>query len=142
MRILLFSGLLYLVGVGIVLAIKPSFMFTSDGGWKEFGIGRNPERFTWFPFWLFTVVWALISFFIVQLIASFGVLPGTEWTQIETVEPVKPISRARKANISQAALVEKASNDLKPGYYMLNTEGTSVEGVPKYIYIGQSPSTD
>ena len=123
MRILLFSGLLYLIGVGIVLAIKPSFMFTSDGGWKEFGIGRNPERFTWFPFWLFTLVWALISFFLVQLIASFGVLPGTEW-------------------ISQAALVEKASNDLKPGYYMLNTEGTSVEGVPKYIYIGPSPSTD
>ena len=42
-------------------------MFTSDGGWKEFGIGRNPERFTWFPFWLFTLVWALISFFLVQI---------------------------------------------------------------------------
>jgi hypothetical protein len=115
-------------------------MFTSDGGWKEFGIGRNPERFTWFPFWLFTFLWAIVSFFLVQLIASFGFIPGTEWTQIETVEPVKPISRARRNN--QAAVVEKATNDLKPGYYMLNTESTTVEGVPKYIYIGAAPATD
>ena len=140
MRILLFSGLLYLIGIGIVLAIKPSLMFTSDGGWKEFGIGRNPERFTWFPFWLFTILWAVVSFFLVQLIATFGFLPGTEWTQIETVEPVKPISRAKRNN--QAAVVEKATNDLKPGYYMLNTESTTVEGVPKYIYIGAAPATD
>ena len=140
MRILLFSGLLYLIGIGIVLAIKPSLMFTSDGGWKEFGIGRNPERFTWFPFWLFTILWAVVSFFLVQLIASFGFLPGTEWTQIETVEPVKPISRAKRNSPLEVA--KKATNDLKPGYYMLNTEGTTVDGVPKYIYIGAAPETD
>jgi hypothetical protein len=131
MRILLFSGLLYLIGIGIVLAIKPSLMFTSDGGWKEFGIGRNPERFTWFPFWLFTVLWAVVSFFLVQLIASFGFLPG---------EPVKPISRAKRNSPLEVA--KKANNDLKPGYYMLNTEGTTADGVPKYIYIGAAPETD
>jgi hypothetical protein len=71
MRILLYSGLLYLLGVGIVLALKPSLMFTSDGAWKEFGIGRNPEQFTWCPFWLFTLFWAILSFFIIQVFASF-----------------------------------------------------------------------
>jgi hypothetical protein len=71
MRRLVVAGLLYLTGIAILLLIKPSYMFHEDGRWKEFGIGRNPERFTWFPFWLFTILWAVVSFFLVQLIASF-----------------------------------------------------------------------
>lgn len=131
MRILLYSGLLYLLGVGVVLALKPSLMFTEDGGWKEFGIGRNPERYTWFPFWLFVLGWALISFFVIQLLATLGVLPGIEWTAIEQVEA--PEASRPKPRSS------RAPPELKPGYYMLNTEGTAAEGVPKYIYIGSAP---
>ncbi len=126
MRVLLYSGLLYLLGIGIILAIRPSFMFSADGGWKEFGIGRNPERFTWFPFWLFTIIWAIVSFFVVQILGAVGVLPGISWTAIENTAPAKG-SRNNKPT------------ELKPGYYMLNTEGTTAEGVPKYIYIGPSP---
>ena len=69
-----------------------------------------------------------------------GFLPGTEWTQIETVEPVKPISRAKRNSPLEVA--KKANDDLKPGYYMLNTETTTVDGVPKYIYIGAAPAAD
>ncbi len=126
MRVLLYSGLLYLLGIGIILAVRPSFMFTVDGGWKEFGIGRNPERFTWFPFWLFTIVWAVISFFTIQVLAATGILPGISWTSVETPAPVKNSRNNKPA-------------ELKPGYYMLNTEGTTAEGVPKYIYIGSNP---
>jgi len=133
MRVLLYSGLLYLLGVAILLALKPSFMFTSDGGWKEFGIGRNPEKYTVFPFWLFTITWGLVSFFTIQLLGTLGVLPGVEWTRIETaVSSSPPVGRGKHSG----------PTELRPGYYMLNTEGTTTEGVPKYIYIGSAPAED
>jgi hypothetical protein len=134
MRVLLYSGLLYLLGVGIILAIKPSFMFTSDGGWKEFGVGRDSERYTVFPFWMFAISWAVLSFFTIQLLGTLGALPGVEWTRIETGSalPSNTSSRSRKSG----------PPELKPGYYMLNTEGSAAEGVPKYIYIGAAPSED
>jgi hypothetical protein len=136
MRVLLYSGLLYILGIAIILALKPNIMFTEDGGWKEFGIGRDPERFTWIPFWLFTVLWAMLSFFTVQTLAVMGVIPGAEWTSIDS----SSFSSATKKNTSRTRL--PSSNDLKPGYYMLNTEGTAAEGVPKYIYIGSAPTNE
>ena len=136
MRVLLYSGLLYLLGIAIVLALKPSFMFTADGAWKEFGVGRNPEKYTVFPIWMFAVTWAVLSFFTIQLLGTLGVLPGVEWTRIESGGATGSFettsSRSRKAG----------PPELKPGYYMLNTEGTTAEGVPKYIYIGSAPSED
>lgn len=137
MRILLYSGLLYLLGVAVLLALKPSFMFTTDGGWKEFGVGRNPEKYTVFPFWMFTLAWALVSFFTIQLLGTLGVLPGVEWTRIETA-PGASQSAAPTSKIESRS--HSGPPELKPGYYMLNTEGTAAAGVPKYIYIGSAPS--
>jgi hypothetical protein len=135
MRVLLYSGLLYLLGIGILLAWKPEFMFSSDGGWKEFGIGRNPERYTVFPFWLFAITWAVVSFFTIQLLGTLGVLPGVEWTRIETGSENSQLKTSR-------GTTKRGPPELKPGYYMLNTEGTAAEGVPKYIFIGSAPSED
>lgn len=101
-------------------------MFSEEGEWKEFGIGRDSERFTWLPFWLFTVLWAMICFFLIQTLAVFGIIRGIG-------------SVAEK--IQKTALREGGPTELKPGYYMLNAEGTTTEGVPKYIYIGSSPAT-
>jgi len=53
-------------------------MFHSDGTWKEFGIGRNPDRYTWFPFWIFALVWAIVSYILIVFLASFNLLPGIE----------------------------------------------------------------
>ena len=136
MRVLLYSGLLYLLGIAIVLALKPSFMFTADGAWKEFGVGRNPEKYTVFPIWMFAVTWAVLSFFTIQLLGTLGVLPGVEWTRIES-GPSSAISEPTGSRSRKAGPPE-----LKPGYYMLNTEGTAAEGVPKYIYIGSAPAED
>jgi hypothetical protein len=61
------SGALYLVGVAVVLVVKTSFMFTPYGNWKEFGIGQSEARYTTFPFWLFCLVWAVVSYIIVLL---------------------------------------------------------------------------
>lgn len=125
MRLLIFSGVLYLVGVATILMLRPELMFTPDGIWKEFGIGRNPDTHTWMPFWLFCILWALVSYILVVLLADWGFLPGL-W--VSHVEVEAPASRVKAANA-----VNKGP---KPGYYMLNTEGTGVEGVPKYIYLG------
>ena len=67
MWIFIVAGALYLIGVGVVLVLRPSFMFTPDGAWKEFGIGKNDERYTPCPFWLFCLSWAAISYILVIL---------------------------------------------------------------------------
>ncbi len=125
MRLLIFSGVVYLVGVATVLMLRPALMFTPDGVWKEFGIGRNPETHTWMPFWLFCILWSLVSYLAIVLLADAGFLPGL-W--VSHVEVESPAGRIKTANV--------ANKGPKPGYYMLNTEGTGVEGVPKYIYLG------
>ena len=133
MRLLIFSGILYLIGVATLLMVRPSFMFTAEGIWKEFGIGRNPETHTWMPFWLFCILWALLSYLITVLLADAGFLPGL-W--VSHVEVEAPAGRIKEAN----NVVNKGP---KPGYYMLNTEGSGIEGVPKYIYLGPAaPGSD
>jgi hypothetical protein len=78
MRLLLYSGVLYLAGIALILTLRPEFMFHSDGTWKEFGIGRNPDRYTWFPFWIFALVWAILSYILIVFLASFNLLPGIQ----------------------------------------------------------------
>lgn len=126
MRLLIFSGVLYLIGVATVLFMRPALMFTPDGIWKEFGIGRSPDTHTWMPFWLFCILWALVSYIMIVLLADAGFLPGL-W--VSHVEVEAPAVRKASSNGSKG-------QGPKPGYYMLNTEGTGVEGVPKYIYLG------
>ena len=128
MRLLIFSGVVYLVGVATVLMLRPALMFTPDGVWKEFGIGRNPETHTWMPFWLFCILWSLVSYLAIVLLADAGFLPGL-W--VSHVEVESPAGRIKTANTNNGV-----TKGPKPGYYMLNTEGTGVEGVPKYIYLG------
>jgi hypothetical protein len=122
MRLLIFSGLLYLAGVAVLLLLRPELMFTTTGVWKEFGIGKNPETHTWMPFWLFCILWALLSYLLVVLFADAGILPGLWVNHVEVDQRSLPASSVSKG--------------MKPGYYMLNTEGSGIEGVPKYIYLG------
>lgn len=125
MRLLIFSGILYLAGVALVLMYRPSLMFTDNGVWKEFGIGRSPNTHTWMPFWLFCILWSILSYILCVLLADAGILPGL-W--VSHVEVDTPAPRMNKASAP--------SKTATPGYYMLNTEGSGIEGVPKYIYIG------
>ena len=116
MRVLLFSAILYLVGVVVILFLKPNFMFQEDGSWKEFGIS-NTTKYTWFPVWLFCIVWALVSYAIVKFTVD---LP----TVVATVT-------------AAATAMPTLKKNLKPGYYVLNKEKLEDEGVPRYIYIGE-----
>ena len=120
------AGAIYLIGVAAVLVLRPSFMFTPDGNWKEFGIGKREDRYTPFPFWLFCLTWALIAYVCVILIMpSEGVPSAAE-------------NRNSREYIN-ASIGEPV--ELPKGYYVLNKKATKLSGVPKYVYLGpEEPS--
>jgi hypothetical protein len=124
MRRLIVAGLLYLTGIAIVLLIKPLYMFREDGRWKEFGIGRDPANFTHVPFWLFTIIWSLLSYVTVMFFEDALYIPSNE---IEFPRNRMNVRNQRQANIAQ---------ELTPGYYMLNEGSTGRNGVPRYVYLG------
>jgi hypothetical protein len=115
------SGVVYLVGVGIVLVVRPSFMFTPDGGWKEFGIGKNEDHYTPFPFWLFCIVMALVTYVIVVML-----VPASSSFNN---------SRNRNTNVRANPVFDEPV-ELPKGYYVLNKKATKLAGVPKYVYLG------
>ena len=157
MYLLIYSGLLYLLGISIVLMLKPDIMFSADGKWKEFGIGRAKERYTWLPFWLFAIMWAIMSYMIVLVIASHTEYDkGTSMghlsegqnmsirnemvtNEMVTNEVMLPENITTKS-LSPTPIVQSkqklTSQDMKKGYYILNTEETMKKGIPKYIYLG------
>jgi hypothetical protein len=160
MKLLLYSGLLYLTGIAIVMVLRPTLMFRPDGTWKEFGIGRNPAYYTWLPFWLFAIVWAILSYLLVLLLAGANVLPGVNAVSNEgfakhadnngngnlssapissPLEAVNEVIDLEDASPSVRRKVVRTVNEMKPGYYILNAEETARRGVPKYVYLGPEP---
>lgn len=139
MSLLIYAGLLYLLGVSIVLLMKPTLMFSEKGIWKEFGIGRPSATYTWLPFWLFSMIWAILSYLIVLLIASHTGLAGVHTpTDVSvTTETLDPEYVSGKSLSSHSVSKKKmAPSDMKNGYYMLDINETGKRGVPKYIYVG------
>ncbi len=123
------AGILYLLGVGAVLFIKPYLMFTPDGQWKEFGIGQRDDRYSPFPFWLFCLVWAIVSYILISLALN-----------VQT----KQVKNMRKMNVTPNIEYDDNTYDLDgdvqklpKGYYVLNKKATRLSGVPKYVFIGE-----
>ena len=133
MQVLLLSGLLYLFGVALVLWFRPSLMFAENGTWKEFGIGRNSERYTWLPFWLFAITYALMSYIIVFTLTSTG--PSRD-----NSAPIMNNTGSRRLRVATATRNRMGAvaepRELMPGYYMLNSPPVNDNGVPRYVYIG------
>ena len=141
MYLLIYSGLLYLLGISIVLVLKPELMFSSNGQWKEFGIGRSKEKYTWLPFWLFAIMWAIISYIIVLVIASHThVDTSVDSMEIaisnDTIEPINLTKKSLSPTPVSLPKNNASPMDMKKGYYILNTEETMKKGIPKYIYLG------
>lgn len=143
MTLLIYAGLLYLIGISVVLILKPELMFAKDGSWKEFGLGRSKHKYTWMPFWLFAISWAIISYVIILIIASATGLGGVSNNidipvQTNSIEPdnvsMKAMSPVLPDNMPRKR--PTSSNDMKPGYYILDVNETVKRGVPKYIYLG------
>lgn len=144
MTLLIYSGLLYLLGISIILYFKPELMFCKDGNWKEFGLGRNKEKYTWMPFWLFAILWAIMSYIIILVIASNTGLGGVKNNADLNVsnETIEPRNVSLKALTNSLAKNKPSSiEDMKEGYYILDTNETMKRGIPKYIYLGpQAPN--
>jgi hypothetical protein len=138
------SGALYLVGVAVVLVIKPSFMFTPDGNWKEFGIGQSEARYTTFPFWLFCLLWAVASYVIVlltlPLIIDMEPVEVNEYTENVYKNNKKP--KVKKVIEESDLLFDDEVEPVKTlpkGYYVLNKKASRLAGTPKYVFIAEEP---
>ena len=124
MNTLWFAFGIYIIGIAIVLFLRPAIMFRpGKGTWKEFGIS-NTGSYTVFPFWLFTLVWAILSYVFATLSTVF--FAGIAMKSLNTETLITPISKATPP-----------ATEL-PGYYMLETP---VAGEPKYVYFGSKPPT-
>ena len=139
-----------MVGIAVVLLLKPSFMFTPNGDWKEFGIGRSPASHTWLPLWLFAILWAMISYIIAILIVSVVYKSSTVSTastlstvstvsNISSFSPVNVIQQVNRSDLVPEVIKRSKKSELVPGYYMLNSAATEAAGgIPKYVYLGDS----
>lgn len=139
MKLLIYAGFLYLIGISVIILLKPALMFTGDGIWKEFGLGRNSEKYTWMPFWLFAIIWAIMSYLFVVLVASSNTLPGVPvYNEVVVNSSEAPVNKTSNSKISSKKTLHSSSSalEMKPGYYILDAEETIRKGIPKYTYLG------
>ena len=129
MSVLLFSMILYLLGVAVVLYYRPPLMFHKDGRWKEFGVGH--EDTTMVPFWFFCIVWAVLSYGICRL---FG--------KRETLVAAVAATNIMHDNSVMPLPVDGPSDPAKPGYYKLSSNASRKKGAPRYIYVGTEPPAE
>ena len=148
MRTLLLSGILYLIGVIIALLVRPAIMFNENGQWKEFGMISIEH--TIFPFWMFCIVWAVISYMIslllvgefsnktVAVVSGLGAITPAVY-ESEPPEDLVPVLPSKTLSKKKNTVTAAAGN-MKPGYYMLDTKELDRTGVPKYLYVGEDMS--
>ena len=169
MWVLLGSGMLYLVGISIVLILRPALMFDEEGVWKEFRIGGDSRRHTWMPFWLFAILWEVTSFVLVTVISRLmrgsgggpnftpNMNMNTNMNTIMNTNTNANTSAPEAPNVAYANLAPQptskppetvkvpkrrgTSMPLPPGYYMLDKEAFNGTGTPHYVYIGEAPTT-
>ena len=89
---------IYVAVVALVLYIRPSSMFhPENGSWKEFGIDVSHSS-TVFPFWMFAIIWAFVSYAIATLLhvgfaqASMNSSPNAQMFYEQSV--AMPVSAA------------------------------------------------
>lgn len=153
MRVLLYSMVLYLMGIAILLWVRPALMFKKNGEWKEFGMNNSDT--TIFPFWLFCTVWAVVTYAVVSSLVSEDYMDLMETTStassiIATARSASPapppapspvnLTPEELGTASAAEVPEE--NTAKPGYYKLSETVLKKKGVPRYIYIGPEKPED
>jgi hypothetical protein len=132
MKLLLFSLVIYLLGVAAVLYLRPQLMFRRDGSWKEFGVGG--EDTSVFPIWTFCIVWALLSY-------ALGRFLFTEQTVAETAAVLPLMAEGAVKSLSYTK-PETSGAVTQPGYYRLDASVMRKKGVPRYIYVGEETPDD
>ena len=57
------SIILFILMFGLIIMIKPAFLYNKDGSIREFGIGYKNK--TILPIWLLSIILGIISYLIV-----------------------------------------------------------------------------
>ena len=143
MHVLFLALTIYLVGTTIVLYLRPSIMFHPGGTWKEFSLNPDPNH-TNMPFWLFSILWAFLSYLIASFIQRMMVsVPEGESAVFEPIDLPEPVEAPETdiPNLTEAEPISKnmGLNKTRNGYYVLNTQKYSRNQVPMYVYYGDSP---
>lgn len=139
MSVLWFALGIYIVGIAIVLFIRPNSMFSASG-WKEFGLA-NTANYTVFPFWMFAIVWAVVSYAIASLFTlTVASLIGSDDMNanlnVNLNNIATPISKVAAPAPAPAAAPSPSAT--LPGYYILEK---AAQGPAKYVYYGPTPPT-
>jgi hypothetical protein len=58
-----FSIILYFILLTVFILLKPNFLYNNDGSLREFGLGSKFK--TIIPFWLLSLLLAIISYFLI-----------------------------------------------------------------------------
>ena len=126
---------IYIAGVVIILFLRPNIMFRAgSGSWREFGLS-NTGNYTVFPFWMFTLVWAIISYALATL--------GTVFIASSALKSLPEANRSILTPVSEMptpaappTITPPAAG--LPGYYVLDTRSAAT---PQYVYFGSNPPT-
>jgi hypothetical protein len=145
MHVLFLALTIYLIGTTVVLYLRPSVMFHPGGTWKEFSLNPDPNH-TYMPFWLFSILWALLSYLIATFLQRRMIGEPQETADFEPIEVDEPAPAIVEQDINDFADVEAEPisknmglNKTRNGYYVLNTQKYSRNQVPMYVYYGDSP---
>jgi hypothetical protein len=128
-----YAILVYILGMAVVLYLRPAFMFKPSGVWKEFGVGAT-EGYTVFPFWMFSIVWAVVSYAAVTVskVMISSIVQKSEQVPAQTYAPVAtPISQMQPPITNTVTSISKRP----PGYYILE----NLPDGPRYVYWGTEP---
>ena len=66
-RRLQISLMLYLILVGVIVFLNPSFFYDKEGNVKIFGLGDNK---TMFPLWLIIFIIAVLCYYIAEILVN------------------------------------------------------------------------
>jgi hypothetical protein len=122
-------------------------MFKKNGEWKEFGVNNSDT--TIFPFWLFCIVlavvtYATISFFVIDDTVDYVKSVSTASSIAATVQAVAATPPPKTLNLTPEEIGANTvdATPAKPGYYRLNDSLMKKKGVPRYIYVGEDKPED
>jgi uncharacterized membrane protein YozB (DUF420 family) len=59
-----FSVILFIILFGLIVMMKPRFLYNKDGSIREFGIGYKNK--TIFPIWLFSIILGILSYLFIM----------------------------------------------------------------------------
>lgn len=141
MEILWLAIVFYSLGLAGVLHFRPRLMFHENGSWKEFGYQRD-SRHTMFPFWLFAIAWAFVSYALAASIAwSYGSVPLVAATSVAaysappSMEYVPEEEEEHEEKAPPPRRRRTTKSEPRAGYYVLDPSSEE-SGLHRYIYYG------